>query len=319
MAKNFVHLHVHSEYSLLDGACRIPDIVSTAAEFGMPAVALTDHGVLYGAMEFYFEAKSKGIKPILGCEMYVAPRGHRDRSARDEYHLTVLAQDARGYRNLMKLVSAGFTDGYYYKPRVDLDLLAQYSDGLIVLSGCLGGGVQQHQLHHEAETARSIISDYPALLGERNLLELHHHHNPLEDKVRAGLLQFSSELGVRTVATNDFHYLRRDDSDAHDVLLCIGTGKMVADADRLRFDGDDFYFKSAEEMRELMSGAPEACDATLTIADMVDIDIETKSFAVPAFPVPSGAGDVTRVSPAAVPHRPQRALRRTRRCPYGAS
>jgi DNA polymerase-3 subunit alpha len=291
LAKNFVHLHVHSEYSLLDGACRIPDIVSKAAEFGMPAVALTDHGVLYGAMEFYFEAKSKGIKPILGCEMYVAPRGHRDRSARDEYHLTVLAQDARGYRNLMKLVSAGFIDGYYYKPRVDLELLAQYGEGLIVLSGCLGGGVQQHLLHDETERAKSMIADYRAIFGERYFLELHHHHNPLEDKVRAALLQFSSELGVRTVATNDFHYLRKDDSGAHDVLLCIGTGKMVADTDRMRFDGDDFYFKSAEEMRELMCGAPDACDATLTIADMIDIDIETKSFAVPAFPVPSGAGD----------------------------
>jgi DNA polymerase-3 subunit alpha len=291
LAKNFVHLHVHSEYSLLDGACRIPDIVSTAAEFGMPAVALTDHGVLYGAMEFYFEAKSKGIKPILGCEMYVAPRGHRDRSARDEYHLTVLAQDARGYRNLMKLVSAGFTDGYYYKPRVDLELLAQYNEGLIVLSGCLGGGVQQHLLHDDIKRAQSMISDYRAIFGERYFLELHHHHNPLEDKVRAALLTFSSELGVRTVATNDFHYLRRDDSGAHDVLLCIGTGKMVSDTDRMRFDGDDFYFKSADEMRDLMAGAPDACDATLTIADMVDINIETKSFAVPAFPVPPDAGD----------------------------
>jgi DNA polymerase-3 subunit alpha len=291
LAKNFVHLHVHSEYSLLDGACRIPDIVASAAQFGMPAVALTDHGVLYGAMEFYFEAKSKGVKPILGCEMYVAPRGHRDRSARDEYHLTVLAQDVRGYRNLMKLVSAGFTDGYYYKPRVDLDLLAKFGDGLIVLSGCLGGGVQQHLVHDETDRARSLISDYRAIFGERYFLELHHHHNPLEDKVRAALLQLSSDLGVRTVATNDFHYLRKDDSGAHDVLLCIGTGKMVADTDRLRFDGDDFYFKSSEEMRELMSAAPDACDATLTIADMIDIDIETKSFALPAFPVPQAEGD----------------------------
>ncbi len=291
MAKNFVHLHVHSEYSLLDGACRIPDIVSTAAEFGMPAVALTDHGVLYGAMEFYFEAKAKGIKPILGCEMYVAPRGHRDRSARDEYHLTVLAQDAQGYRNLMKLVSAGFMDGYYYKPRVDLELLAQYSAGLIVLSGCLGGGIQQRLLHDEVDAARALVSDYRAIFADRFFLELHHHHNPLEDKVRAHLLKIAQESGVRTVATNDFHYLRKSDSAAHDVLLCIGTGKMVADTDRMKFDGDDFYFKSAEEMRELMADAPEACDATLAIADMVDIELETKTFALPSFEVPAGHGD----------------------------
>ena len=291
MAKNFVHLHVHSEYSLLDGACRIPDIVSTAAEFGMPAVALTDHGVLYGAMEFYFEAKAKGVKPILGCEMYVAPRGHRDRSVRDEYHLTVLAQDAHGYRNLMKLVSAGFMDGYYYKPRVDLELLAKHSPGLIVLSGCLGGGIQQKLMHDEIEAARALLSDYKAIFADRFFLELHHHHNPLEDKVRTHLLQLGRESGVRSVATNDFHYLRKSDSAAHDVLLCIGTGKMVADADRLKFEGDDFYFKSADEMRELMADAPDACDATLAIADMVDIDLETKTFALPSFDVPKDYGD----------------------------
>ncbi|HLJ83107.1 MAG TPA: DNA polymerase III subunit alpha [Candidatus Eremiobacteraceae bacterium] len=291
MAKNFVHLHVHSEYSLLDGACRIPDIVATAAEFGMPAVALTDHGVLYGAMEFYFEAKAKGVKPILGCEMYVAPRGHRDRSVRDEYHLTVLAQDARGYRNLMKLVSAGFMDGYYYKPRVDLELLAKHSQGLIVLSGCLGGGIQQKLMHDEVDAARALIADYKAIFAERFFLELHHHHNPLEDKVRSHLLRLGQELDVRSVATNDFHYLRKSDSAAHDVLLCIGTGKMVADTDRLKFEGDDFYFKSSEEMRELMADAPEACDATLAIADMVDIDLETKTFALPSFDVPKDFGD----------------------------
>jgi len=291
LAKNFVHLHVHSEYSLLDGACRIPDIVATAAEFGMPAVALTDHGVLYGAMEFYFEAKAKGVKPILGCEMYVAPRGHRDRSVRDEYHLTVLAQDARGYRNLMKLVSAGFMDGYYYKPRVDLELLAKHSQGLIVLSGCLGGGIQQKLMHDEVDAARALIADYKAIFAERFFLELHHHHNPLEDKVRSHLLRLGQELDVRSVATNDFHYLRKSDSAAHDVLLCIGTGKMVADTDRLKFEGDDFYFKSSEEMRELMADAPEACDATLAIADMVDIDLETKTFALPSFDVPKDFGD----------------------------
>jgi DNA polymerase-3 subunit alpha len=291
MAQGFVHLHVHSEYSLLDGACRINDIISTAKEFDMPAVALTDHGVLYGALEFYFAARSQGIKPILGCEMYVAPRGHLDRSARDEYHLTVLAADAEGYRNLIKLVSKGFLDGYYYKPRVDLELLAMHHRGLIVLSGCLGGGVQQHLLNGRADDARALATSYRQIFGERFFLELHHHHNVLEDKVRGALLDLSRETGVRAVAANDFHYLRKDDAPAHDVLLCIGTGRMVADTDRMRFDGDDFYFKSAGEMRELFAQTPDACDATLDIARMVEIDLESKSFALPAFPVPADGGD----------------------------
>src|SRR5579864_1199570 len=291
MARNFVHLHVHSEYSLLDGACRINDLVATAKEFDMPAVALTDHGVLYGALELYFAAKAQGIKPILGCEMYVAPRGHRDRTARDEYHLTVLAADAEGYRNLIKLVSKGYLDGYYYKPRVDLELLAEHHRGLIVLSGCLGGGIAQHLVHDDVERAKQLIGDYRTIFGERFFLELHHHHSPLEDKVRSALLGLAGSMSVRPVATNDFHYLRKDDADAHDVLLCIGTGKMVSDKDRLKFDGDDFYFKSADEMRTLFQESPEACDATLEIADMVDIDLESKSFALPAFTVPPEAGD----------------------------
>ena len=291
MARSFVHLHVHSEYSLLDGACRVNDLIGAAKEFDMPAIALTDHGVLYGALEFYFAAKSQGVKPIIGCEMYVAPRGHRDRSARDEYHLTVLAADAQGYRNLIKLVSAGYIDGYYYKPRVDLDLLAEHQRGLIVLSGCLGGGIQQLLLKDDVAGARDLISSYRAIFGERFFLELHHHHNPLEDKVRSALLGLSREMGIRAVATNDSHYLRKDDASAHDVLLCIGTGRMVADADRMRFDGDDFYVKSAEEMRELFAGDADACDATLAIADMVDIDLASSSFALPAFPVPPEEGD----------------------------
>ena len=290
MSKSFVHLHVHSEYSLLDGACRVGDLVSAAADAGMPALALTDHGVLYGALEFYFAAKSKGIKPIIGCEMYVAPRGRLDRSARDEYHLTVLAANRVGYQNLLKLVSAGFLEGYYYKPRVDLDLLAAHNEGLIVLSGCLGGGVQQALLHDDVDGARALVRDYRAIFGERYFLELHHHHMAAEDKVRAQLIALSKETGVRAVATNDSHYLTKEDAPAHDVLLCIGTGKMVADRDRLRFEGHDFYFKSAEAMRELFTDAPDACDATLDIAGMVDFSLESRSFALPAFPVPADSG-----------------------------
>ena len=291
MARSFVHLHVHSEYSLLDGACRITDLIGAAKEFAMPAIALTDHGVLYGALEFYFAARAQDLKPILGCEMYVAPRGHRDRSARDEYHLTVLAADAEGYRNLIKLVSAGYVDGYYYKPRIDLELLAAHHRGLIVLSGCLGGGVQQLLVKDDLAGARALIASYRQIFGERFFLELHRHHNPLEDKVRGALTALSRELGIRSVATNDSHYLRKDDAAAHDVLLCIGTGRMVADADRMRFEGDDFYVKSAEDMRELFADHAEACDATLDIADMVDIDLDSATFALPAFPVPADAGD----------------------------
>jgi len=288
MGSSFVHLHTHSEYSLLDGACRTKEIASSAAEFGMPAVALTDHGVLYGALEFYFDVKAKGVKPIIGCEMYVAPRGHRDRSARDEYHLTVLAANKAGYRNLLKLVSIGFLEGYYYKPRVDLDLLAQHHEGLIVLSGCLGGAVAQALTRGELDTARSLARDYKAIFGDRYFIEIHNHHHPMEDRIRPALFSLAKEVGARPVATNDFHYLRRDDAAAHDVLLCIGTGKMVADTERLKFENDQFYFKSAEEMRELFVDAPEACDTSLAIADMIDLDLKTTSFAIPAFPVPDG-------------------------------
>jgi len=288
MGSSFVHLHTHSEYSLLDGACRTKEIASSAAEFGMPAVALTDHGVLYGALEFYFDVKAKGVKPIIGCEMYVAPRGHRDRSARDEYHLTVLAANKAGYRNLLKLVSIGFLEGYYYKPRVDLDLLSQHHEGLIVLSGCLGGAVAQALTRGELDTARSLARDYKAIFGDLYFIEIHNHHHPMEDRIRPALFSLAKEVGARPVASNDFHYLRRDDAAAHDVLLCIGTGKMVADTERLKFENDQFYFKSAEEMRELFVDAPEACDTTLAIADMIDLDLETTSFAIPAFPVPDG-------------------------------
>jgi len=288
MARSFVHLHTHSEYSLLDGACRTKEMVASAAEFGMPAIALTDHGVLYGALEFYFEAKANGIKPIIGCEMYVAPRGHRDRSARDEHHLTVLAANKAGYRNLLKLVSIGFIDGYYYKPRVDLELLAEHAEGLIVLSGCLGGSIAQALVKGELDRATKTARDFQAVFGDRYFIEVHHHHHPLEDRIRPALFGLARELGLRAVATNDFHYLRRDDASAHDVLLCIGTGKMVSDTDRLRFENDQFYFKSAEEMRELFAEAPDACDATLDIAQIVDLDLETTSFAIPAFPVPLG-------------------------------
>jgi len=282
----FVHLHVHSEYSLLDGACRIDDLCRRAAENGSPAIALTDHGVMYGAMEFYYAAREHGLTPILGCEAYLAPRGRFDRLAREEAHVTLLAADFIGYRNLSALVSKGFLEGYYYKPRIDLELLAKHNEGLIVLSGCLSGLVAAPLLRGDYETARKAAKTYAEIFGNRFYLEMMRHGMPEEETINPGILQLSRELQIPVVATNDSHYLERKDAAAHDVLLCIGTGKTVADTNRMRFYSDEFYVKSDEEMRAAWSDLPEACDATAEIAKRVDIRIPERVFNVPAFPVP---------------------------------
>ena len=282
----FVHLHVHSEYSLLDGACRIDDLCRRAAENGSPAIALTDHGVMYGAMEFYYAAREHGLTPILGCEAYLAPRGRLDRTAREEAHVTLLAADFIGYRNLSALVSKGFLEGYYYKPRIDLELLAKHNEGLIVLSGCLSGLVAAPLLRKDYETARKAAKTYTDIFGDRFYLEMMRHGMPEEETINPGILQLSRELQIPIVATNDSHYLERKDAAAHDVLLCIGTGKTVADTNRMRFYSDEFYVKSNEEMRAAWSDLPEACDATTEIAKRVDIRIPERVFNVPEFPVP---------------------------------
>ncbi|HEX4014246.1 MAG TPA: DNA polymerase III subunit alpha [Candidatus Cybelea sp.] len=290
----FVHLHVHSEYSLLDGACRIDRLCRRAAEEGATAVALTDHGVMYGAMEFYYAARELGLTPILGCEAYLAPRGRLDRTAREEAHVTLLAADLVGYRNLVALVSKGFLEGYYYKPRVDLDLLAEHNDGLIVLSGCISGLVAAPMLRGDVATARQNAKTYREIFGDRFYIEVMRHGMPEQDAINEGLVKLARELEVPIVATNDSHYLEQKDASAHDVLLCIGTGKTVSDTNRMKFYSDQFYLKSADEMYDVWSDYPEACENTVRIADRVDIRIPEKIFHLPQYPVPEDDGNAGR-------------------------
>ena len=297
----FVHLHVHSEYSLLDGACRIDrpgdvraGLCRRAAEVGATAVALTDHGVMYGAMEFYYAARALRLTPILGCEAYIAPRGRFDRTAREEAHVTLLAADLIGYRNLIALVSKGFLEGYYYKPRIDLELLAQHHDGLIALSGCMSGLVAAPLLRGDYLTAQRNAKTYVEIFGDRFYIEVMRHGMPEQDAINDGLIRIGRELNVPIVATNDSHYLEQKDAPAHDVLLCIGTGKTVSDTNRMRFYSDQFYLKSPQEMRDLWSDLPEACENTVRIAERIDVRIPEKVFHLPQYPVPQQDGGPER-------------------------
>ena len=283
---SFVHLHVHSEYSLLDGACRVDTLCRKTADEGAPGIALTDHGVMFGAVEFYDAAKEKGLTPIIGCEAYIAPRGRFDRTVRDEAHVTLLAASDVGYKNLTTLISKGFLEGYYYKPRIDLDLLAQYNEGLIVLSGCMSSLVSAPLLKNDYETAKKNAKVFGEIFGDRFYVEIMRHGMPEEDVINEGLIKIARELNYPLVATNDSHYLTQGDAQAHDVLLCIGTGKTVQDTSRMKFFSDQFYVKSAEEMRELFADIPEACDNTLEIVKRVDIKIPNKVFYLPDYPVP---------------------------------
>lgn len=298
---SFVHLHVHSEYSLLDGACRIAELCRRAAEEGTPALALTDHGVMHGAMEFYHTARDYGLNPILGCEAYVAPRGHRDRSQRDEAHITLLAADEKGYRNLVALVSKGYLDGFYYKPRIDLDLLARHQEGLIVLSGCLSGLIAGPLLRDDPQTARKNAKALRDIFGDRLYVELMRHHMREEEIVLERLVRLAQEMELPLVATNDAHYLHRDDAEMHDVLLCIGTGRKLSDTDRLKFAGPEFYLKTAEEMSALGDDLPpdlrlawrRACEQTVAIAGRVDVRFSARPFHVPDYPVPADDAGTT--------------------------
>jgi len=278
---------VHSEYSLLDGACRVESLCRKTAEEGAPGIALTDHGVMFGAVDFYDTAKKEyGLTPIIGCEAYVAPRGRLDRTVRDEAHVTLLAASDVGYRNLTTLISKGFLEGYYYKPRIDLDLLAEYNEGLIVLSGCMSSLVSAPLLKNDYETAKKNAKVYGDIFGDRFYVEIMRHGMPEEDVINDGLIKIARELNYPLVATNDSHYLTQGDAQAHDVLLCIGTGKTVSDTSRMKFFSDQFYVKSAEEMRELFADIPEACDNTLEIVKRIDITIPEKVFYLPDYPVP---------------------------------
>ena len=287
---------MHSEYSLLDGACRVDRLCRRSAEDGAPAVALTDHGVMYGAMEFYYAARDTKLTPIIGCEAYIAPRGRFDRTVREEAHVTLLAADLIGYRNLTALISKGFLEGYYYKPRIDLDLLAKHHDGLIVLSGCMSGMVAAPLLRNDYDSALKAAKTYVDIFGDRFYIEVMRHGMPEEDAINTGLVKVARQLNVPIVATNDSHYLEQRDAPAHDVLLCIGTGKTVSDTTRMKFYSDQFYVKSAEEMYELWSDLPEACENTVKIANRVDIKIPEKIFHLPQYPVPEAPAQPERTA-----------------------
>ncbi len=286
LGESFVHLHVHSEYSLLDGACRVEGLCRRSAEDGVPGVALTDHGVMFGAMEFYYAAREHALVPIVGCEAYIAPRGRFDKTVRDEAHITLLAADLVGYRNLVALISKGFLEGYYYKPRIDMDLLAKHHEGLIVLSGCMSSLVAQPFLRNEPAAAKAAAQAFVDIFGDRFYIEIMRHGIAEQDIVNAGLIALAREMNLPLVATNDSHYLNKGDAQAHDVLLCIGTGKTVQDTSRMKFMTDEFYVKSAGEMRALFADVPEACDNTLAIAKRIDIRIPEKTFNIPHYPVP---------------------------------
>ena len=287
---NFTHLHVHTEYSLLDGAARINDLLDAAKNFGMTSLAITDHGTMYGVIDFYKAAQKRGIKPIIGCEVYVAPESRFDREKKDDtkyFHLILLAENNTGYKNLVKLASLAGTEGFYYRPRVDKEILRKYHEGLIALSACVVGEIPRAILNENFSRAKELIAEYVEIFGRENFfLEIQNHGLEDEFKVRYALKNFSAEFNIPLVATNDLHYVRREDSEFHDLLLCIQTGKKIDDKHRLKFPSDDYYLKSAEEMRELFFDAPEACDNTLKIAERCNVTLEFGKFQMPEFPLP---------------------------------
>src|SRR5256885_4349305 len=290
--ETFVHLHNHTEYSLLDGASRIPAMVARAAELGMPALGLTDHGVMYGAIHFYKACKEAGIKPIIGCEVYVAPRSRllrEGRVARDPNHLTLLASSHEGYLNLMRLCTVGQMEGMYYKPRIDKEILAAHSKGLIALSGCLQGEAASRIVDGDIDGARESVAAYRDIFGKDGfLLEVQKHGIDKQVEVNGVLARFGKELGLRLCATNDLHYVHRHDSEAHDVLLCLQTGARFNDPNRWRFSTQENYLKTPDEMAASFTDMPDALASTLDVADMVDLKLKLGATLLPPFDVPDG-------------------------------
>ena len=287
--ENFVHLHVHSEYSLLDGANRIKDLPKRAKELGMDSIAITDHGVMYGVVDFYKECKKNGVKPIIGCEVYVAPRSRFDKEPNidNNYsHLILLAKNNVGYKNLIKIVSIGFIDGFYYKPRVDLETLEKYSEGIICLSACLAGSINKAILSDNIEKAKEIAKWHNNVFKDGYYLELQYNGLREQAIVNQKLIQISRELNIPLVATNDAHYLKREDAYNHEVLLCIQTGKKMNDEDRMRFETDEFYIKSPEEMYEHFKNVPEAISNTVKIANECNVEFEFGVTKLPNYEVP---------------------------------
>jgi len=289
---SFVHLHVHTEYSLLDGACRIGSMMDRVKELGQSAIAITDHGVMYGCIDFYKAAKAAGVKPIIGCEVYVSRRGMEDRVHgidNDPYHLVLLCENRKGYENLCLLVSEAFTRGFYGKPRVDLDLLRKHHEGLIALSACLAGAIPQYLMLEDYDAARDYALTMADIFGEGNFyLELQDHGIEEQRPVNQGVLRIARETGLPLVVTNDAHYLRKEDAAMQDVLLCVQTGKTVDDENRMKFQTEEFYLKSEEELRTLFPNVPEAFDNTVRIADRCNLEFVFNEYHLPSFPVPEG-------------------------------
>ncbi len=289
----FTHLHVHTEYSLLDGSCKIKEIAERAKELGMDSLAITDHGVMYGVIDFYRAAKAAGVKPVIGCEVYVAPGSRFDKETGNNeekyYHLVLLAENNTGYSNLMKIVSKAFVEGFYYKPRVDYELLKEYGEGIIALSACLAGEVQRYLSRGFYEEGKKAALKYQEIFGKGNFfLELQDHGIPEQKAVNSGLLRMSKELGIELVATNDVHYINAEDAQAHDILLCIQTQKKVQDEDRMRYEGGQYYLKSEEEMKALFPYALEALENTHKIAERCNVEIEFGVTKLPRYDVPEG-------------------------------
>ena len=291
----FAHLHVHTEFSLLDGAARIKDLVARAKELGMKHLAITDHGVMYGTIDFYKECKKQGIKPIIGCEVYLAPGSRKERqevNGTKYYHLILLAENQTGYKNLVKLVSLANIEGMYYKPRVDKELLRQYHEGIICLSACIAGDVPQALIQNNKEKADRLVREYVDIFGKDNyFLEIQNHGLPEERTANAGLIELAEKYGLGLAATNDSHYVRREDSEFHDILLCIQMSKTVDDPDRMRFNSDDYYLKSPEEMAALFPEYPEALSNTVKIAERCQVDFEFGHIQLPYYPIPEAYKD----------------------------
>ena len=289
---SFVHLHVHTEYSLLDGACRIGKMMDRVKELGQTAIAITDHGVMYGCIDFYKAAKAAGIKPIIGCEVYVTRRTIADRVYgvdNDPYHLVLLCKDRKGYENLCLLVSEAFMNGFYGKPRVDLDMLRKHHEGLIALSACLAGAIPQYLLSQDYEGAKEYALKLADIFGDGNFyLELQDHGIAEQTPVNQGVQRLARETGLPLVITNDAHYLTKEDAKMQDVLLCVQTGKTVDDTNRMRFETEEFYLKSEQQLRELFPGCDEAIENTARIAERCNLDFVFNEYHLPSFPVPEG-------------------------------
>src|SRR3990172_4475974 len=285
----FTHLHVHTEFSLLDGMCRIPQLVARAKELGMDSLALTDHGVMYGAIQFYLAARETGINPIIGCEVYIAQESHATRNASDKrpYHLLLLARNQTGYRNLIQLTTKAHLEGFYYKPRVDKELLTRHHEGLIALSACMGGELPQLILQGRLDEARQAARWYKETFGDF-YLEIQRYPIAELEQINQQLIAMSRELDIPLVVTNDVHYTRREDAPYHDLLLCIGTNTTVHDEKRMKMSSDSFYLKSPQEMAEQFLDIPEAMENTGRIADMCNLKLEFGRLHLPQIEIPEG-------------------------------